>query len=388
MKLPVLTLLSFCACACWASPQPGAPANFGIVRFASPDGSPTNDGLTPATPLSVGAALAQANASMIIKLLPGTYPSIEITRPGTRLVSQPKWAAVVVGSPGVDGIWADPGVANVTLDGLQVAQSSGDGIKLQGPNCTVRNCWVHDSTANGVSVRGQFKTFLERNLVENNGTGGTGHGLNFSGTNCVARANVLRYNQGWGCQIFELAPGSSAECCFYNNLVYGNKNGLTIWSSAGQTNYVFNNTIISSTNYCLIADFGNLCLSNNILGAMQPSLVIGMADNANVFSDYNLFNATPTLSGQHDLVAADPAFVNPASGLYWLIDGSPASFAANPALVPPVDFFGKAQTSVTAAGAFQFSSALAADTRVLDPSPTNGADYWATLSAQPNPPSI
>src|SRR5579883_1490338 len=271
MKLPVLTLLSFCACACWALQQPGAPANFGIVRFASPDGSPTNDGLTPATPLSVGAALAQANASMIIKLLPGTYPSIEITRPGTRLVSQPKWAAVVVGSPGVDGIWADPGVANVTLDGLQVAQSSGDGIKLQGPNCTVRNCWVHDSIANGVSVRGQNMTFLERNLVESNGTGGTGHGLNLSGTNCFVRGNVIRNNQGWGVQVYEAPPFSSAGFQVYENLLYGNSFGLTIWSPAGQTNCVFNNTVVSAGNACLKFDYGTVFLTNNILSVASSS---------------------------------------------------------------------------------------------------------------------
>jgi len=391
MKRAILTALVILpAFAGFSVTRPFAPVNFGILRYAAPNGSSANDGITPNTPWSLSYALAQAGPSTIIALLPGTYPSIEISNPGTKLVCRTKWAARVVGSPGVNGIWTDSNVGNVIIDGIEVVGSALDGIALNGSNCVVRNCWVHNSSGSGITARLNSNTLLERNLIEGNGLGSLGgHGINLSGTNCIVRANVLRYNQGWGCQIYEPAPNSCAECDFYNNLVYGNQSGLTVWSPAGQTNYVFNNTILSSTNYCLVADFGNLCVSNNILSSGSQNMLIGVADGANVWSDYNLLSASASLGGLHSLVVAGPAFVNAPSGLYWLTAASLARFVANPAVIPPVDFFGKPESSVTDVGAFQFSSALAADTRVLDPSPTNGADYWAPPpAAVSNPPVI
>lgn len=388
-RAALISLIILTAFAAFSTTRPFAPANFGILRYVSPDGTSANSGSTPSAPWSLTYALTQAGPTTIIALLPGTYPSIEIKNPGTKLVCRTKWAARVVGSPGVNGIWTDSNVGDVVIDGIEVVGSALDGIVLNGSNSVVRNCWVHNSTGSGITARLNPNTLLERNLVEGNGLGPSGgHGINVSGTNCTVRANVLRYNPGWGCQMYEPAPNSCAECDFYNNLVYGNKNGLTIWSPSGQTNYVFNNTFVSSTNYCLVADFGNLCLSNNILGASNPSMLIGAADGARLWSDYNLVSANFSPSGNHDLVASDPAFVNARSGLYWLTANSVARFIANPAVVPPLDFFGKSQFAVSDLGAFQFGSAMAADTRVLDPSPSSGADYWAPLTPVSNPPAI
>jgi hypothetical protein len=372
-----------------AATRPLAPANFGIARYASPNGNAANNGASPSAPWSLSYALSQAAPPNIIILLPGTYPSIEISLPGTRIVSQTKWGARVVGSPGVHGIVADNNVGNVTIDGIEVAGSALDGINLNGTNCVVRNCWVHGSSANGICVRRTSSALIERNLIERNGTTPAGgQGICLSGTNCILRANVLRYNQGWGCQVYEATPYSSAECDFYNNLIYGNAGGLTVWSPTSQTNYVFNNTILSPTNDCLSSDYGILCVSNNILVAGAGHMPIAVADGATVWADYNLANVSTSPGGQHDVVTSDPGFVNVAAGLFWLAAGSPAIGAANQSVVPVGDFFGKAQLSVNDIGAFQYDSGLASDVRTLDPSTSSGADYWAPVSLITTTPGI
>jgi hypothetical protein len=366
-----------------AATRPSSPANFRLLRFASPDGSAANDGFTTNTPWSLSYALTQAGPTTSITLLPGTYPSIEITQPGTKLVSLTKWGAKIIGSSGSHGIWTDPAVGDVILDGIQIANSSQDGISLNGSNCVVRNCWIHDSSSNGVSSSLNMGTLLERNLIEHNGMAvapGQKPGIALSGTNCIVRGNVIRYNQGWGCQIYAAAPASSGECQVYNNLIYSNGAGVTVWSPAGQTNYVFNNTIISSTNTCLCSDYGTLYVTNNILVAGVGIPLIKTIDGATALSDYNLVNLSTSPGGPHDVVNSNPGFVNASAGLYWLANGSPAVGLANPTVVPPVDFFGKLQSAVVDVGAVQYSSALAADQRVLDPSTSSGADYWVAFT--------
>jgi hypothetical protein len=326
--------------------------------------------------------LSQAGPTTIISLLPGTYPSIEISRSGTKIVSQTKWAAQVAGSPGVHGIWTDANVENVTIDGLEVFGCSLDGINLKGANCVIRNCWVHGCAGSGLSSRLGAGTLLERNLVEGNGAGSTGgSGIALSGTNCIVRANVVRHNQGWGCQLYEAPPLSSAECAVYENIIYGNGAPLTIWSPSAQTNYVFNNTMLSSDNSSLIAHYGTLRLTNNILMAGSGSAVVSAANGAQILPDYNLVNAPESPAGPHDVVRTDPGFAHTSLGLYWLSATSPAQGMANPAEVPSVDFFGNAPPASTDIGAVQYTAALAADTRILDPSPGGGADYWGQVTA-------
>lgn len=372
-----------------AGGAPPAPLNFRVMRYVSPSGSGTNDGTSAGSPWSLSYALTQAGPTNILNLLPGVYPSFLISNPGTMILSRPKWGARVVGSSGLPGIWTSDNVGNVVIDGVEVAASSLDGIQLNGSNCAVRNCWIHDSAANGIYTRRNANNLVECNLIERNGdpTPG-GSGLNLSGTNCVIRGNVIRYNRAWGCQVYDATASSSAECQFYNNLLYGNGNGVTVWSPSGQTNYVFNNTIVASTNFCLVSDYGNLCVSNNILIDANSGQLLAAADGAFIQSDYNLVSGASSVSGPHDVVITSPGFMNPTAGLYWLTALSPARGMANPGVIPPLDFFRKSEFSVSDVGAVQYSPALASDTRVLDPSPTHGADYWAVLTYSSVPPSF
>lgn len=385
---------------------PPAPTDLHVVCYVSPAGSPTNSG-TPQSPWSVAYALDHAVAPSTISFLPGTYPSIVVTRPGLQLLSPTKWAAVILGSTNMHGIEVDAG--NTIIDGFQISHTFIDGIKLNASSNTVRNCWIHHAgwgdpsaqtnstgiyTGQGIYGGCHQRNTIEYNLIEYNGIWvGHDHGIYLCGTNHIIRGNVIRHNWTYGVQLY---TGYAGESCsgiqIYNNLVYGNgvcdngRNCLTVWAGppgagVATTNYIFNNTLIADTYYPVVCDYGFVGLTNNlILGSYDGSL-IGV-DGATLWCDYNLLTnalhvGSGVLDGGHNIVTTNqPGFVNPSNGLFWLLPTSPARSVANPQTSPPVSFFGVVQTGVTDIGAFQFNLSLSADTRVLDPSPPN-PDYWA-----------
>lgn len=357
--------------------KPVAPREF----FVSPQGSETNCGTASSPWPSVAVALNNASGGDVITLLPGVYSEpVVVELSGTAefptvIRSQRKWDAILQGSPS-HGLYIADGVTNVVIDGLQVAGAGIDGVKV-GSYATVRNCWIHHAKRQGISAHHTRGTTIEYNLVEHNGTDPTfDHGMYLSGTNLVIHGNVIRWNRTYGCQIYTDPPASSADCQFYGNLVYGNRNALTVWSPTGQTNYVFNNTLISDR-YVLSADYGTLCITNNILIGIKARLVLCAEDGAKLWTDYNLTPVPARKRGPHDVIAADPGFVNPAAGLFWLRPSSPAWGAAAERMPPPVDFFGRKRSRVLSVGAFPFRGDLVHDSRVLDPSSPR-PDYWLT----------
>jgi hypothetical protein len=196
------------------------------------------------------------------------------------------------------------------------------------------------------------------------------------------RNNVIRYHESWGAQIYgSVAPlNVSMECKIYNNLIYGNKDGLTVWAGGGFTNYVYGNTICYNTNYGFVPNYGFVDLTNNIiLGNPSGDAVQGGDAATTWYCDYNASTASLSpYDGPHDVVTNYMGFVNSTNGLYWLKADSPARNETLAPVCGPVDFFGDAQSRVTDIGAFQYSAAYAEDSRVLDPS-TN-PDYWAILT--------
>jgi len=354
----------------------------GREYFISPSGCPTNNGTLSSPWGSVDTALERVGGGNIVTLLPGVYrEGILVGTSGTQghptvIRSQRKWSAIIRGTPS-HGVYIGDGVTNVVIDGLQVDHAGIDGIKV-GSYATVRNCWVHHSARQGIAAHYTRQTLIERNLVEHNGKDARfDHGLYLSGTNDTVRCNVIRWNRTYGCQIYHDPPLSSAECSFYNNLVYGNKYALTVWSPSRQTNYVFSNTLISES-YVVIAHYGTLCLSNNIMVGSKYGRVIWPLGGAEVRTDFNLTSVSSfPPHGAHDVVAEDPGFVNQAKGLFWLAGGSAARWTATRGTVPPVDFFGRPGTRTLDAGAFQYDRRFLSEQRSLDPSPAL-PDYWST----------
>lgn len=363
--------------------------------YVSPTGQSGNSGLTAGSPWPLSYALSRIGSSNVLMLLPGTYPSIGISKSGTILRSQVKWGATIVGTAGNHGIWTtgDNVVSNVVVDGFEVSHSYIDGVKFNGPNSTVRNCWIHHSgrgnpnwvtntdtsfTGQGVACHGYNGTTIEYNLIEDNGAWlSHDHGIYISGTNCVVRGNVLRHNLAYAVQLYDTSPGECVNTMVYRNLMYGNGRGaFIVYSWGGYTNYLFNNTILADVNGPVQTDYGVLCMTNNIILSTSGSRLVEEDVGPPVLRDYNVVSQPDSSPGPHDIYVTDAGFVNSANGLYWLSATSPARGAATPNVFALPDFFGNSASSVKDAGAFQYSAALEADIRVLDP-PSSYPDYWA-----------
>ncbi len=367
----------------------------GTTYYVAPNGSSGNTGLSTGSPWSLSYALSRVGPNNTILFLPGTYPTTTFSTPGVVYRALNKWTAIFAASSSTDpviSVWPSTAV-NVVIDGFQITGgSSGSGVYVVANNSTVQNCWIHHNGTTqyhyGIEQHDLNGITNQYNLIEYNGVTGSDHGIYCNGTNVVIRGNVLRYNAGAGAQVYRMSSQNLNEWTYnvfiYDNLMYGNKlNAMTMGSQSGSNYFIFNNTFIQNNanavlyiNDSSVGNYGHqravACCTNNIF--VGTSIVQGY--NALFKGDHNYTNSSVSGVG----------FVNATKGLYWLTSGSAARNRANPVIIPPVDFFGNAQSAVSDVGAFQYSAAYASDTRTLDPSPAN-PDYWVILAGGvPNAP--
>ena len=372
----------------------------GTLYYVSPNGSSGNTGKSSSSPWSLSYALANAGPNNTILMMDGTYPSIYLGTSSSQshltIRALNKWQAKIVGSSGAWGIFVANSVNNVTIDGLQIAYSYIDGVKLDHPSAgdTIRNCWIHHSgqgsasavqntdgsyTGQGILAEEGYGNVFENNLIELGGMWiNHDHGMYVSGTNCIIRNSVIRGNLTWGVQIYS-DSFDSQNFSIYNNLIYNNAKGLNCYSYSGFTNQFWGNTISSLNDSCVKVSDTVFLATNNIIIPSSGNLVFEAASGAVIYADYNMsYEATgPTQGGAHDVITSSYGFVNQSAGLYWLTGSSSAKGHGWSGCVGPVDFFGNVQSSVSDIGAFQYNATLANDSRTLDPSPATGADYWA-----------
>src|ERR1051325_4391214 len=115
--------------------------------YVAVNGKATNNGTLAYPWPSVDVALAKVGGGNTIVLKPGYYDPIYIggmyagtqLRP-TIIRSQVKWQAIIKNAP-IHGITSSSNTPWVVIDGFEVCRSVYDGIKLNGNNDTVRNCW-------------------------------------------------------------------------------------------------------------------------------------------------------------------------------------------------------------------------------------------------------
>ncbi len=354
----------------------------GTTYYASTTGSSGNNGLSASSPWTLDYALSHCGTSNTVIVLPGTYTGGAYS-PSFNYVtvrSSVKWGARIVNS-GTSGLASYPaGVGLGTIfDGFEVTGQSYNNVYLVNPNCTIRNCWLHQAGASAIEAHPQNGTVVEDCLIEHSGSLPTQHhGIYISGDNVVVRGNVCRYNAASG-----IALGDNAvlprNMRVYNNLCYGNGTwGLVAGGVlSGATMYVYDNTLVGGP-YGIGAggSVNSLFCTNNI--------IIGTSSAVNVWSggfiqgNYNLMSSAD-FSQSHGLITSQPGFVNTSRGLFWLSTSSVAIGGGLGSVCGPIDFFGNPQSSIGDLGAFQYNSVYAADTRVLDPSPAGGADYWQFL---------
>ena len=122
-----------------------------------------------------------------------------------------------------------------------------------------------------------------------------------------------------------------------HNTVVGNAAAIAIWRGDGER--VFNNILVSSGEVLACSD-----------------------DTKNVTADYNLCQPDVAHQGPHS-TAADPRFVDPDCGVFWLRPESPAIGKGTPEHAPATDFWGRPLPRGKAPdlGAFAFVPSLAAE---------------------------
>jgi len=366
--------------------------------YAATNGNTSNSGLTTNSPWPLAYAVTKLSPGATLTVLPGVYPgplaiyNVSGTAQNPMLIrSQVKWQAIIANSTDAGiSFGFTPYVSNLVLDGFCVSNSVSDGIGFAAHDCTVRNCWVVGNRNQGINMSnvGCSNNIVEYNLIENNGTIGSNqrHGIYVGGPNHIVRGNVVRNNNdGYGIQLWTGYAGDWINNIWiYDNLTYGHTNeyGVTMWSANGNdgslpgTNYLLNNTILDG----LELAYGTVGISNNIILPQKyhPTVPVHIysSHSPTIHADYNLSTTPIAPAGPNDVVVSTVGFVNPGNGLYWLTANSPARGAASQNLVTPVDFFGNPQSAVTDLGAFQYSRALAGDSRTL----TRGSadpDYWS-----------
>jgi hypothetical protein len=344
-----------------------AAAAPGATYYVATDGKADNDGSQAKPWPNAVFALSKVGVGNTIIVRPGIYRGkwrfynypAKPGGPPTIIQSEEKWKAVINGGEdaGIDVVDC-PGMV---IDGFEVCGARGEGISMNTDQGTVRNCWVHNNDHMGVSSHGHRGVRIEANLIEFNGCNiQFHHGVYADGEGLTVCRNIVRHNSGYGLHLYPAIKGATVS----QNLVFGHARqaGIIVACPAGGgRNLVVHNSVVDNGRGIEIFRGDGEKVFNNILVSSGPALV-SSHESKNVIADYNLCQPAATGQGTHSM-AADPQFVKPGYGVFWLRPESPAIGKGSPDYVPPTDFWSRPLPRGKAPdlGAFAFESSLAGE---------------------------
>jgi len=333
--------------------------------YVATNGKPDGDGSKERPWPSVEYALSKVGGGHTIVVKPGIYRGpIQIAKQyaGTKerptvIQSEVKWQAVIIGaeyhviSNAGDCDW-------VVIDGFEVMGGRYDGIKMSGNYNVVRNCWVHNNKAMGIAMHNRKSGLIENNLIEFNGDHiQFDHGVYADGDRLTVSGNIVRHNASYGLHLYPSIKNSRVV----SNLVYGQvrRRGIIVaCPQGGGKNFIVNNTVIEDQPLTIWNGNGEIVV-NNILVADGGQVLSVDQQTQNVLADYNLCVPKSAHHGPHGL-SGDPRFVDPARGVFWLRQDSPAIGKGSAQYAPPTDFWGRPrpQDKAPDLGAFAFEPVL------------------------------
>ena len=276
--------------------------------YVAPNGSPRNNG-SRAKPWTLDRAVKQLKGGDTVIVRPGLYiggTTVPGSASGTKerptvIKSEKKWQAVISGSARSHGLGTTTDCSWVVFDGFEM-MGNDNGISLNGPNNTVRNCWVHNNWAMGIS--GTNGETVENCVIEFNGSHPhLHHGAYISGDGLQIRNNIVRRNSGYGLHLYPKVTNSVVA----NNVVYANGEcGIIVTcphDGSGGNNLIVNNTVVNNPCGIQIPHGNQEKLFNNIVVGKEHTILIDR--DVKLIADYNLCVPASPLQGPHGM-SADP----------------------------------------------------------------------------------
>jgi len=345
-KIIVLISLMFSCCDIFAA-----------TYWISPDGRASATGSESDPFASAQMALGKVGGGNTFIFKPGDYIGTQITlspahagssQQPTILKSQYKYEAVLHGSR-VHNIYIMKGCEWVIIDGFESSGAGYTGIKSDADYTVIRNCRIHNNALQGIEAHGVYGTVIENNIIEYNGANlQFSHGVYADGDGLTIRNNIVRFNSGWGLHLYPEIADSIIE----NNLIYANARwGIGLYSKpAIGSNMIVNNTIVLNGSGITFKNAQNEIIANNIIvdntgwqfDTTEPihNLDGGRPDRKKVMIDYNLCLPAFSDAGPHG-ISADPLFLDPQKGTFYLKQDSPAIAKGSGEYGPNRDFFNR-----------------------------------------------
>lgn len=285
-------------------------------------------------------------------------------------------------------IWVIKGndvvVENIEFSGASVPDQNGAGIRAEGRNLTVRNCYFHDNQ-DGIlesSVAGST-VLIEFSEFDHNGfSTGQAHNLYIG----HAALLIFRYNYSHNAKVGHLLKSRAAENWILYNRLSGETPGNTSYEinlPNGGSSWIVGNVIEQSKNTGNSTMISYLeeglhasnpgndlhVINNTFVNERAAGTFIRPTDKAdppvianNIFSGSGVICTQPATLIKN--FVGDPLFVDPEHYDYHLLAGSPAIDGGNPSYTPTSEYLhpacGEARTTVGAGvdiGAFEFGGA-------------------------------
>jgi len=330
---------------------------FAATYWISPDGRASATGSESDPFASAKIALSKVGGGNTFIFKPDNYTGAQITlspahagssQQPTILKSQYKYEAVLHGSP-IHNIYIRKGCEWVIIDGFESSGAGYTGIKSDADYTVIRNCRIHNNALQGIEAHGVRGTVIENNIIEYNGAHlQFSHGVYADGDGLTIRNNIIRFNSGWGLHLYPEIANSQIE----NNLIYANARwGIGLYSKpAVGSNRIVNNTIVLNGSGITFKNAQNEIIANNIIvdnigwkfDKTEPihNLDGGRPGREKVMIDYNLCLPAFSGAGPHG-ISADPLFLDPQKGTFYLKNGSPAIAKGSSQYAAKRDFFNR-----------------------------------------------
>ncbi len=310
--------------------------------YVSTNGSDNNSGTDTQPFKTIAKGLNVIKSGDILYIRAGTYyenldnmPSGTSWQNSVTIRAYPGETVILKPNSGTNVVSCSSGqyiiVDGLILDAANVNGGSAVWLKYSSTHhIRIINCELKNAPLCGIlsSYDADYIEFINLN-VHDNGTRDLDHGIYISGSFCLVDNCTVYRNTGWGihiysnygctnnivrnCKSFDNATlvqrgvgiglYSGENHVAYNNIVWGNKKGISVRYGANKAN-IYNNTIYDNDEGIYI-ESSDVTVVNNII-----------------------YSNGTTISGgsvrDHNLINTDPKFVDAANGNFQLREDSPA----------------------------------------------------------------